>query len=77
MEISKSDVKKLSDKQAEAESVDLAARCSDFGRIAAQTAKLNLSFRKCGEAERDVIYAEFKDKIGQIVSGTVMRKEKK
>jgi N utilization substance protein A len=28
------------------------------------------------EAERDVIYSEFKDKVGQIVSGIVMRKEK-
>jgi len=28
------------------------------------------------EAERDVIFNEFKDKAGQIVSGTVMRKEK-
>ncbi|MDP1759677.1 MAG: transcription termination factor NusA [Thermodesulfovibrionales bacterium] len=75
MEISKSDVKKLFSDKAEAESVDLPLNVHDFGRIAAQTAK-QVIFQKVREAERDVIYAEFKDKIGQVVSGTVMRKEK-
>ena len=75
MEISKSDVKKLFSDKAEAESVDLPLDVHDFGRIAAQTAK-QVIFQKVREAERDVIYAEFKDKVGQVVSGTVMRKEK-
>jgi N utilization substance protein A len=47
----------------------------DFGRIAAQTAK-QVIFQRVREAERDVIFYEFKDKVGQVVSGTVMRKEK-
>ncbi|HMK43337.1 MAG TPA: transcription termination factor NusA [Dissulfurispiraceae bacterium] len=47
----------------------------DFGRIAAQTAKQVL-FQKVREAERDIIFDEYKDKVGQIVSGTVLRKEK-
>lgn len=47
----------------------------DFGRIAAQTAK-QVIFQKVKEAERDIIYEEYKDKIGQIISGTVLRKEK-
>lgn len=47
----------------------------DFGRIAAQTAK-QVIFQKVKEAERDIIYEEHKDKIGQIISGTVLRKEK-
>ncbi len=47
----------------------------DFSRIAAQTAK-QVIFQKMREAERDVIYNEFKDKVGQIVSGVVMRKDK-
>jgi N utilization substance protein A len=46
-----------------------------FGRIAAQTAK-QVIFQRVREAERDVIFNEFKDKVGQIISGTVMRKEK-
>lgn len=47
----------------------------DLGRIAAQTAKQVL-FQRVREAERDIIYDEFKDKVGQVVSGTVLRKEK-
>ncbi len=47
----------------------------DFGRIAAQTAKQVL-FQKVREAEREVIYDEFINKVGTIVSGTVLRREK-
>ncbi len=47
----------------------------DFGRIAAQTAK-QVIFQKVREAERDIIYNEYKDKVGEMVSGTVMRREK-
>ena len=47
----------------------------DFGRIAAQTAK-QVIFQRVREAERDIIYNEYKDKVGQVVSGTVMRREK-
>lgn len=47
----------------------------DLGRIAAQTAK-QVIFQRVRDAERDVIYGEFKDKIGQIISGTVIRRER-
>ncbi len=47
----------------------------DFGRIAAQTAK-QVIFQKVREAERDIIYNEYKDRVGELVSGTVMRREK-
>lgn len=47
----------------------------DFGRIAAQTAK-QVIFQKVKEAERDIIYDEYKDKVGQVISGTVLRKER-
>ncbi|MDP3794798.1 MAG: transcription termination factor NusA [bacterium] len=46
----------------------------DFGRIAAQTAK-QVIIQKIREAERDTIYREYKDKQGQLVSGTVQRIE--
>ena len=45
---------------------------SDFGRIAAQTAKQVIS-QKLRCAERDVIYEEYRHRIGEIVSGTVKR----
>ncbi len=45
---------------------------SDFGRIAAQTAKQVIS-QKIRVAERDVIYEEFRHRINEIISGTVKR----
>ena len=48
---------------------------SGFGRIAAQTAK-QVMVQKIRETEKDAVITEFKEKIGQIVSGTVFRMEK-
>ncbi len=48
----------------------------DFGRIAAQTAK-QVIVQRIREAEKNVIYNEFKDKVGQILVGTVQRVENK
>ena len=47
----------------------------DFGRIASQTAKQNI-LQKLREAERESIMSEFKNKEGEIVSGTVQRFER-
>lgn len=46
-----------------------------LGRIAAQAAK-QVIIQKIREAERDVIYNEYKSKIGELISGTVHRIEK-
>ncbi|UXM94692.1 transcription termination factor NusA [Bartonella sp. HY329] len=46
----------------------------DFGRIAAQSAK-QVIVQKVREAERDHQYEEYKDKIGEIISGSVKRVE--
>src|SRR6187401_1421683 len=46
----------------------------DFGRIAAQSAK-QVIVQKVRDAERDRQYEEFKDRIGEIVSGQVKRVE--
>ena len=46
----------------------------EFGRIAAQSAK-QVIVQKVREAERDHQYEEYKDKVGEIVSGTVKRVE--
>lgn len=48
---------------------------TDFGRIAAQTAK-QVIIQKIREAERDSIISEFKNKEGQVVSGIVQRFER-
>jgi N utilization substance protein A len=49
---------------------------TDFGRIAAQTAK-QVIIQRLREAERDVIYGEYKDKEGEVVSAIVQRIEGK
>lgn len=46
----------------------------DFGRIAAQTAK-QVIVQKVREAERARQYAEFKDRVGELVNGVVKRVE--
>lgn len=47
---------------------------TEFGRIAAQTAK-QVVIQRLREAEREAIFSEFKKREGEIVSGVVQRKE--
>ena len=49
-------------------------RCGDFARIAAQSAK-QVIVQKVRDAERERMYDEFKDRIGEIINGTVKRVE--
>src|SRR4030043_792550 len=67
--------RKIFPEMVEGDTVNVPLDLHGFSRIAAQTAK-QVIFQRVREAERDVIYSEFKDKVGQIVSGIVMRKEK-
>ncbi|MBQ3145331.1 MAG: transcription termination/antitermination protein NusA [Clostridia bacterium] len=46
----------------------------DFGRIAAQTAK-QVIVQKIREAERNMVYTEYNDRRGEIVSGLVQKSE--
>ena len=48
---------------------------SEFGRIAAQTAK-QVVIQKIREAEKDVVFNEYNVRIGQIISGAVYRFER-
>ncbi|MFQ5682596.1 MAG: transcription termination factor NusA [Candidatus Binatia bacterium] len=50
--------------------------CSSFGRIAAQAAKQNI-VQRVRDAEREIIYNEFKGREGQLVNGIVQRYEKR
>ena len=47
----------------------------DFGRIAAQTAKQAI-MQRLRQAEKAMVYDEFKDRAGEIVNGTVRRFER-
>ncbi len=48
----------------------------DFGRIAAQTAK-QVIFQRIREAERDMMYEEYQDRIGEIVTGLVQQSDQR
>src|SRR5881392_3667954 len=50
-------------------------QAGDFGRIAAQSAKQVL-YQKVREAEREKVYNEFKDKLGELENGYVKRFER-
>ena len=55
--------------------IRIARKASDLGRIAAQSAKQVL-IQKVREAERDNVYGEYIDKVGQLLNGTVKRFER-
>ncbi len=73
-EISLEDARKV---KADAELGDLiedSYTVESFGRVAAQTAK-QVVLQRLREAEREVVLAEFEDKIGTVVNGVVQRVE--
>lgn len=74
-EISFDDAKEKFENKGIGDTVEIPLSIHDFGRIAVQTAK-HVLFQKIRDIERSAIYEEFKDKIGTVVSGTVLRKEK-
>ncbi len=55
--------------------LDMAQARGSFGRIAAQTAKQVL-LQRVRDAERDIIFEEFKDRQGQLIRGIVHRFER-
>lgn len=55
--------------------LDIEVTPKNFGRIAAQTAKQAI-LQKIREAERTKVFDEYKDRVGDIVSGTVRRFER-
>ncbi|MDR2056310.1 MAG: transcription termination factor NusA [Desulfovibrio sp.] len=48
---------------------------ADLGRIAAQSAK-QVIIQRMRDAEQEIIYEEYKDRLGEIVSGIVQRRER-
>jgi N utilization substance protein A len=55
--------------------IPLTQQAGDFGRIAAQSAKQVL-YQKVREAEREKVYNEFADKLGELENGYVKRFER-
>ena len=72
LEIGLEDARKLDSHYNVGDTVNLEIRPKDFGRIAAQTAKQEKK-KKIREAERNMVFTEFNDKKGEIVSGLIQK----
>ncbi len=66
------EAKKIDKKAEVGGSVEQAFTVTKFGRVAAQTAK-QVVLQRLREAERETLLAEFEDKVGTIVTGSVQR----
>lgn len=73
-EINPANAKKLGLEETIGQEVEMEVVVPDLGRIAAQAAK-QVFVQRLREAERDVIYDEFKGKETHLVTGVVQRKE--
>ena len=56
------------------ETVEIEEKVENFGRVAAQTAK-QVILQRLREAEREIVMAEFEDKINTVINGVVTRVE--
>ncbi len=74
-EISFEEAKKLDEEAEIGDSLGMKLDTSDFGRIAAQTAK-QVIIQRVRDAERENIYNEFKDRKGEVITGSVQRSER-
>jgi len=74
-EVQEDEAKNLDPDVALGDSIGIKLDSTEFGRIAAQTAK-QVIIQKVRDAERDIIYNEFNIKKGEVVSGTCRRVEK-
>jgi N utilization substance protein A len=71
-EISIEDAKALEPECQIGQWLEISITPQDFGRIAAQAARQIIA-QKLKGAERDVIYEEYRHRVGEIISGTVKR----
>ena len=77
MEISMAEAKEIYGEDAEVEvgyQIEFPKRTDVLGRIAAQTAK-QVIFQKVREAERENVYAEYNQRVGEVMNGLVKRFE--
>ncbi len=74
-QISLLEAKKLDPESALGEELGVKLDTADFGRIAAQSAK-QVIIQRMKDAERDLIFDDYKDRVGEIISGIVQRVDK-
>ena len=75
LEISLEDAHKINKDLKVGDSVEVEIVPKDFGRIAAQTAK-QVIIQKLREVERDIIFNEYSERKGEIVSGIIQKADK-
>lgn len=73
-EISLSDAQAMKKNAAIGDLIEVHENVSNFGRVAAQTAK-QVILQRLREAEREIIMNEYEDKIGTVINGIVGRVE--
>ena len=74
-EISLEDAKAIDQKYEEDDIVDIEVTPRNFGRVAAQLAKQVVT-QRIKEAERDIVYNEYKKQEYDLITGTVIRQDK-
>lgn len=74
VEISLEDAQKVKKDAVIGDIIEEKHEVTSFGRVAAQTAK-QVVLQRLREAEREVVLAEYEDKIGTVVTGVVQRVE--
>ena len=74
-EISLDEAKKINKSIQIGDNVEIEIVPKNFGRIAAQTAK-QVIVQKIREAEREILYTDYSDKKGEIVSGPIQKAER-
>lgn len=74
-EISLEEAKEISPKYDVDDIVEIEVTPKNFGRVAAQLAKQVVT-QRIKEAERNIIYNEYKEKEFDIITGTILRKDK-
>src|ERR1700746_2744360 len=66
------DLEKLKEYEDQIEIEDVTPH--DFGRIAAQTAK-QVILQRIREAERDMMFEEYRDRVGELITGIVQQSD--
>jgi N utilization substance protein A len=74
LEISVAEARKLNPEAQPDTEIQIPKNTDVLGRIAAQTAK-QVIFQKVREAERDTVFAEYNNRVGELVNCTVKRTE--
>ena len=75
IEIDLDSAKKINKKAKLEDIVEVEITPANFGRISAQTAK-QVIIQKLREAEREIVFTEYSDRQGEIVSGMIQRVDK-